>query len=132
MDKIENTIKLLKAKYKLVPSGFYPHLEILPKDIIETLSARQLAEVIYQMQAAYRNGQHSQGAERIDNDAVWLDGVGGLERQSDGTWKLTMPDKGIDTSSAAAALGSVKSEKKSKSSAENGKLGGRPRKQKPD
>ena len=37
-------------------------------------------------------------------------------------------DKWLDARRAAAALGSIKSAKKSKSSAENGKLGGRPAK----
>ena len=39
-------------------------------------------------------------------------------------------EQALQVSNAAAALGSIKSEKKSKSSAENGRLGGRPKKSK--
>lgn len=39
-------------------------------------------------------------------------------------------EQALQVSNAAAALGSIKSEKKAKSSAKNGKLGGRPKKSK--
>ena len=91
-----------------VPSEVEPHISALKEaGIYNDLTQEQQAIIIRLMQQAYRNGQAHQGAEKIDNDAVWLDGVGGLEKQADGTWKLTMPDKGIDTSVAAASLGSL-------------------------
>lgn len=43
---------------------------------------------------------------------MWIAGVGGVERQPDGMWKLTMTDSGIDKSAAAAALGSSTSQAK--------------------
>jgi hypothetical protein len=113
----------------LVPSEIEPHITALEvAGIYDDLNQEQQATVIRLMQAAYRNGQTYQHAEKIDNDAVWLDGVGGLERQPDGAWKLAMPDKGIDTSQAAATLGSIKSERKATAARENGRKGGRPRK----
>ena len=95
---------------RMVPSEVEPHITALENaGIYDDLTQEQQATIIRLMQQAYRNGQAHQGAEKIDNDAVWLDGVGGLEKQPDGTWKLTMPDKGVDvdTSIAAAALGSL-------------------------
>lgn len=114
---------------KYVPSEKTPHIDALKKaGLLDVLTAEQAAQVVVIAQTAYRNGQRSQGAERIDNDAVWLDGVGGLEKQPDGTWKLTMPDGGVDKSAAAAALGSMTSDKKAAAARTNGKRGGRPRK----
>lgn len=77
-----------------VPSAKAPHLDALDNaGLIDGLAIDQIVAIVKLMQAAYANGQHSQGAEKIDNDAVWLDGVGGIERQPDGKWMLTMPDK---------------------------------------
>ena len=120
----------------LVPSGKTPHLDTLAEQgLLDVLTTEQAAKVVIIAQTAYRNGQRGAGAERIDNDAVWIDGVGGIEKQPDGLWKLTMPDGGIDTSMAAARLGSQggKSTSATKAAAarENGKRGGRPRKQTP-
>lgn len=111
-----------------VPSEKTPHLDALEKaGLLDALTADQLAQIVILAQTAYRNGQASTGAERVDNDAVWLNGVGGIEKQPDGTWKLTMPDKGVDKSSAAAALGRSKSPAKAAAARENGKRGGWPK-----
>jgi hypothetical protein len=45
------------------------------------------------MQSAYQAGRHSAGAELIDINSVWADGIGALERQPDGVWLCTAPDK---------------------------------------
>lgn len=91
------------------PSEKTPHIDALDgAGLLDVLSVDQLASIVIIAQAAYRNGQASQKAELIDSDAVWLDGVGTLEKQGDGTWKLTTLDK----SAAAAVLGSAKSERK--------------------
>jgi hypothetical protein len=110
-----------------VPSEVWPHVKALQAaGIYGRLSEDDQGIIIKLMQAAYRNGQASQGAEKLDNDAVWLDGVGSLERQPDGTWRL------VSVSEIAAALGrrggSATSEAKRRASRENGKKGGRPRK----
>ena len=114
-----------------VASHKTPHLDALAKaGLLETLTVDQAAAIVIIAQTAYQNGQRAQGAERIDNDAVWLDGVGGLERQADGTWRLTMPDGGLETMAAELGRrgGSVSSEAKAAAARANDKRGGRPRK----
>ncbi len=114
------------------PSEVYPHIEALQAaGLYERLSEDDQGLVIKLMQAAYRNGKAAQGAERIDTDTVWLDGVGMIERQPDGTWQVTAP-AGELASAVAAELGraggSATSEAKRRAARENGRKGGRPRK----
>jgi hypothetical protein len=94
--KISRAIKLIP---NYLPSERDPHITALEQSgLADTLTAAQLAAVIRLMQQAYRNGKAQAGSEKLDNDAVWV------ERQADGNWQLTMPDKGVDKSSAAAGL----------------------------
>lgn len=121
-----------------VPSHKTPHLDALEAiGLLDALTVEQIAQIVIIAQTAYQQGQASTGAEKIDNDAVWIAGVGGVERQPDGMWKLTMSDSGIDKSAAAAALGSSTSQAKADASRRNAsappkpgsKPRGRPRKQ---
>lgn len=61
------------------------------------------------------------GREEIQQPQL-IDEITKLEDEIGNQW--------LDARRAASALGSIKSDKKSKSSAANGKLGGRPRKSK--
>lgn len=124
--------QVYQAAWPLVPSESRPHIKALGQaGLLDDLTISQAATIVHLMQAAYRNGQGSRGAEKIDDDYVWLDGVGGLERQSDGTWTVTAPEQGL-ASSVAADLGrrggSVTSEAKRQAARANGRKGGRPRK----
>ncbi len=82
---------------KLLPSEKSPHIDALEiAGLIDQLPIDQLCSIVILMQTAYRNGQFSRGAEKIDNDIVWVDGIGGIERQPNGTWILTTPDGKIE------------------------------------
>lgn len=123
--------QVYRAVRPLLPSESYPHITALGEaGLLDDLTVEQAAAVVRLMQAAYRNGQGSRGAEKIDDDYVWLDGVGGLERQSDGTWTVTAPEQGL-ASSVAADLGrkggQATSEAKRQAARANGRKGGRPR-----
>lgn len=140
-----------------VPSEVEPHIAALEKaGIYDNLTQEQQATVIKLMQQAYRNGQAHQGAEKIDNDCVWVNDVGMIERQPDNTWLITGYDAAKDAEMIRARDaelgigysiqqyndwaksyyarqlgskgGSATSDAKKKSSRENGKLGGRPSK----
>jgi len=116
---------------RYVPSAITPHLDALESaGLIDALTVDHLVQIVIIAQTAYRNGQQSTGAELIDTDAVWINGIGGIEKQLDGTWKLTMPDKPAIAAALGRLGGSVKSERKAIAARENGKLGGRPRKEK--
>lgn len=123
--------QVYQAARPLLPSESWPHIWALSEaGLLFDLTVEQAAAIVNLMQTAYRNGRREQGAEKIDNDFVWLDGVGGLERQSDGTWTVTAPDQAL-ASSVAADLGrrggQATSEAKRAASRENGRKGGRPR-----
>lgn len=125
--KINRVIYQLKSVHGYIPSMYETHLSRLPAEVCNVLPSRLIVNIIRMCQMAYMDGQAHQNAEKIDNDAVWVNGVGLIEKQSDGTWLLT----GADTKTAASIMGSSKSERKAASSRENGKLGGRPRKNNP-
>ena len=136
IEEIDATAEKLRAVREIlfpyIPSYVDPHFDALESaDLLDGLETQQIAKIVQLMQQAYRNGQASQGAEKIDADAVWVDGIGELERQADGTWKLAIPDNGIDKSAAAAALGSARSERKAETARINGskpvRPGSRPR-----
>jgi hypothetical protein len=146
-----------------VPSEKAPHLDVLEKvGLLDALTPDQLAAIVIIAQSAFRTGQASMQAEKLDNDAVWIDGVGMLERQPDGNWKVTGVSAGADAAkirareaelgisytaeqyavweaaydarvkiSAAATLGSIRSERKTASSRANAgkppRPGSRPR-----
>jgi hypothetical protein len=93
MSKYQQVIDLLRSRC-YVPSAITPHLDVLDAHnlVDSTLTVDQLADIVVSMQEAYRNGQASTGAEKIDTDCVWVSGIGALEQQPDGSWKLTAID----------------------------------------
>ncbi len=123
--------QVYRAVRPLLPSESYPHITALGEaGLLDDLTVEQAAAVVRLMQAAYRKGQAAQGAEQIDSDAVWLDGVGMIERQNDGTWQVTGPAEGLTVAVAAElgrAGGSATSEAKRQAARANGRKGGRPR-----
>ena len=67
--------QVYQAAWPLVPSESWPHIKALGQaGLLDALTVEQAATIVRLMQAAYRNGQQAQGAERIDTNAFWLDG----------------------------------------------------------
>lgn len=112
-----------------VPSAVLPHIEALKAaGIYETLDVETQGIVIKAMQKAYRIGKADAGAEKIDSDAVWVNGIGMIELVN-GEWKVTTPDGSITTPAELGRKGgAATSEAKAAAARVNGKLGGRPRK----
>lgn len=81
-----------------------------------TTDTTHLLEAVRALQAARR------AIKKVSPEArgKFLDELVRIEDEIGNQW--------LDTKRAAAALGSIKSERKARSSARNGKLGGRPRK----
>ncbi len=72
-------IKLAKAR-KLY-NGFKGYSTLaavekqIPEELIPQLTARQLALVMDAINAAYQRGRASTGAEMVDTDCVWINGI---------------------------------------------------------
>ena len=88
---------------------------------MNTSDITHMLDAIHAMQTARRAIKKISpaGKEEINQSEIMSE----LEKLED-----VIGNKWLDARRAAAALGSIKSAKKSKSSAENGKLGGRPAK----
>lgn len=132
-DTVAQAIDIVRSRGYTTPSAYEYHIDNIrakAPQLIDQLSPVSLADVIVLMQHAYQHGKADAGAEKIDIDAVWVNGIGGLERQTDGLWKLTAADD--RPSLAAAALGQKggqsTSEAKREAARANGRKGGRPRK----
>lgn len=111
-----------------VPSAKQPHIDALAKSgLLDSLTAEQCAEVVKIAQAAYQNGRASTEAEKIDNDYVWINGIGGIQKVGGDTWRLTSIDDSI-RNKVFSEMGSTVSEAKAAAARQNGKKGGRPRK----
>lgn len=76
----------------MVPSAKIPHIQAIEKaGLLDDLTQDQAAQVVIIAQAAYQRGRAATGAEKIDADAVWVNGIGAIEKQTDGAWKVTVP-----------------------------------------
>lgn len=92
-----------KSLRHYVPSEVTPHLDALDAaGLLDALTVDQLAAVVIIAQRAFQVGHASTGAERIDADAVWVDGLGVLEKQEGGAWKLSAVDSAAELVKAQA------------------------------
>lgn len=74
-----HSIKMAKAR-KLY-NGFKGYSSLaavenqIPAELIPQLTAQQLALVMDAINAAYQRGRASTGAEMVDTDCVWINGI---------------------------------------------------------
>jgi hypothetical protein len=71
--KLQRAIKLYKG-FK-GDRSIAAIIEQIPAALIEQLTGKQLAVVMEAINGAYQKGRASTGAEKIDNDCVWVSGV---------------------------------------------------------
>jgi hypothetical protein len=78
----------MRAKH-YVPSAIRPHLDRAEKNgLIESLTVDQLCDVVIMAQVAYQDGRSSTGAEVIDRDAIWHNGLRrSIEHKGNGLWQ---------------------------------------------
>lgn len=57
-------------------------------DALAELTGAQYGRMMNVANLSYHDGKASAGAEKLDEDAVLVNGIGILVRQPDGTWKV--------------------------------------------
>ncbi len=105
-DTVTQAVGIVRSRGYTTPSAYVYHIGNIraqASHLIDQLSPASLADVIVLMQHAYQHGKADAGAERIDADAVWVNGIGALERQPSGDWVLTIPAANVTV--AAKTLG---------------------------
>lgn len=78
---------------KMLPMATAEIWSRIPEDLKDKLTAKELSLVMQAMNDSYHAGRTSTGAEKIDADCIWINGIGMMEIVEEGAEYETIKEE---------------------------------------